>query len=506
MNKIRVRFAPSPTGPIHLGSIRTALYNYLFACKNNGKFILRIEDTDRNRIIAGSEKYIIDSLKWCNIEPNEGYNYGGNFGPYRQSERIKIYNIYIKKLLEIGKAYYSFDKLEDIHNIKINYKKQGKIFTYNANNRRELNNSLTLSKKETYDKIINGTPYVIRIKTPNKLDIEILDLIRGKILINTNVLDDKILIKSDGMPTYHFASTIDDHLMKISHIIRGEEWLPSLPIHILLYRFFNWELPKFAHLPLILKNNNQGKLSKRDIDDMDFPILPLPWKKNGYISKNYSDMGYYPDAFINMLALLGWNPGNNKEIFSLNELIKEFKIENINKSSAHFNKEKAKWFNKKYLEQEPIEKILIFIKNKLKIYELNKKFDEFYIKKIIKRVLKKTYFINEIWEKSKYFFLQPNYKKNILKNLIDKKIMNNLLDIYNILLMEKEFKAKNIQMSFNIYINNINTNMKSEYLKHLRLSLVGDLYGEEIFFIMEMIGKKETLNRINNFQKILINS
>lgn len=510
MDKIRVRFAPSPTGPIHLGSIRTALYNYLFACKNNGNFILRIEDTDINRIISGSEEYIINSLKWCGIEPNEGYNYGGNFGPYRQSERTKIYNKYIKKLLKIGKAYYAFDKLEDIHNIRKNYKKEGKIFAYNANNRERFNNSLTNSNKETNNKIINGTPYVIRIKTPKKINIEIFDIIRGKILINTNNLDDKILIKSDGMPTYHFASTIDDHLMKITHVIRGEEWLPSLPIHILLYNFFNWKLPKFAHLPLILKNNYKGKLSKRDIHEMDFPILPLPWiDKNGYTYKNYSDIGYIPGAFINMLALLGWNPGNKKEIFSLNELIKEFKIENINKSAARFNKEKAKWFNKKYLEEQPIEKILIFINNKLK--NLNKKFNEDYIKNVIKCVLKKTYFINEIWEKSKYFFIRPNYNLDILKDIIDEKIINGLLDIYNILLKEREneFLAKNIKISLNNYIINKNNNMEYNYLKYLRFSLVGGFYGEEIFFIMEMIGKRETLIRINNFKnniKSYINS
>lgn len=505
MNKIRVRFAPSPTGPLHLGSLRTALYNYLFAYQNHGSFILRIEDTDNNRIISGSEEYIIKSLKWCGIEPNEGYYYGGSFGPYRQSERIKIYNEYINKLLEFNHAYYAFDNLNDIEKIKINYKKEGKIFAYNAINREEFNNSLTLSKKETYNKLSNGIPYVIRIKIPKNFNIQIFDLIRGKITINTNNLDDKILIKSNGMPTYHFASTIDDHLMQITHVIRGEEWLPSLPIHILLYQFLNWKIPQFAHLPLILKMNNKGKLSKRDIHNMNFPILPLPWqdKKYGYITNNYLDMGYYPDAIINMLALLGWNSGTRKELFSLNELIQEFKIEKITKSAAYLNQEKAKWFNKKYLEQQPIEKILIFIKNKLQKYEIYNKYNDNEIKNIIKCVIKKSYFINDIWEKSKYFFLTPKYQNKILFNQLDNKIINKLLEIYKILFKIQDFKSENIQNTITIYIEETSPNLKYNFFQTLRLALVGDLYGEKIFFIMEMIGKIETLNRINNFYQFI---
>ncbi|WGH26768.1 MAG: glutamate--tRNA ligase [Candidatus Bostrichicola ureolyticus] len=488
MKNVRVRFAPSPTGPLHLGSVRTALYNYLFAKKYKGNFILRIEDTDQNRIINGSEKYILNTLKWARIEPNEGFNYGGNYGPYRQSERITIYNKYVKYLIEKGYAYYAFDRYEDIENIRKSMNKQGIIFSYNASIRNKLNNSLCLTSKEVINNLNSKIPYVIRFKVPSSERIKIYDDIHGNISFKTDFIDDKILVKSNGIATYHLANVIDDHLMRISNVIRGEEWLSSLPLHVLLYRAFEWEIPNFAHLPLILNTKGKGKLSKRDADKSNFPIFPLKWKNiNGY-----NEIGYFPEAFINMLALLGWNPGDQKEIFSLKELINKFSIEKINKSSARFNINKAIWFNKQYLQLKSVEEISFLFKkelNKRKIYVNNN-----YIKLVINNIKERVSFINEIWENSFYFFERPkNYDIKLINNFIIN--IYHLNEIKNIFKHIKIFSKDYIKTIIMDYINHNNLITKN-IIQVLRLALVGNLQGIDIYLIMEIIGQIESIKRI----------
>jgi len=351
MKPVRVRFAPSPTGPLHMGGVRTALFNFLFARKNNGTFILRIEDTDQKRYVKGAEDYIYESLKWCGIEPDEGMRKGGAYEPYRQSERKNIYLKYINKLIESGDAYYAFDTSEELEEFRRKKEREGSAFTYDAQVRNSLNNSLNLSPKDLENKIKNGGQYVIRFKVPENKLLKFNDLIRGNIQVDTSTLDDKVLFKSDGMPTYHLANIVDDHLMKITHVIRGEEWLPSLPLHMLLYQAFGWEPPLFAHMPLTLKPDGKGKLSKRDGDRLGFPVFPLEWKnpETGEISSSYKESGYFPEAFINILAFLGWNPGTEQEIFSMDELIETFSLERVVKAGSRFDPEKARWFNQQYL-------------------------------------------------------------------------------------------------------------------------------------------------------------
>lgn len=349
-NTVRVRFAPSPTGALHIGGVRTALYNYLFAKKSGGKFILRIEDTDQNRFVDGAEQYIIDALKWCGIEPDEGVGYGGEKGPYRQSERKEMYAQYADQLVSSDNAYIAFDT--NLGQLREEAEKSGSHFIYNHNTRENLDNSFTQSKENVEKRIAAGEDYVVRFKMP-KEELILQDEIRGEIKIDTSLLDDKILFKSDGMPTYHLANIVDDHLMEISHVIRGEEWLPSMALHVLLYRSFNWDAPKFAHLPLILKPTGNGKLSKRDGDKLGFPVFPLSWKdpKSGDLSMGYKESGYLPEAVINMLLMLGWNPGTDQEIFTQNEMIASFSLERVIKAGARFSPDKTKWFNEHYLRK-----------------------------------------------------------------------------------------------------------------------------------------------------------
>jgi len=383
MENVRVRFAPSPTGPLHMGGVRTALFNYLFAKKHKGTFVLRIEDTDQTRYVANAEKYIIDALDWCNIPFDEGPNKNEKFGPYRQSERKELYKKYADTLIASGQAYYAFDTSEQLDSLRKEAEKNKNVFTYNNVSRGTLNNSINLSKSEVESKIANGDKYVIRFKNPENQTLILDDMIRGEIKVDTNTLDDKILFKSDGMPTYHLANIVDDHLMNISHVIRGEEWLPSLPLHSLLYEAFGWQKPKFAHLPLILKPVGKGKLSKRDGDKLGFPVFPLNYTNpnNKEITKGYKEEGFFNDAFINMLAFLGWNPGTEQEIFSLEELTKEFSIERVSKAGAKFSIEKTNWFNQQYMQLKNNEEIAIdFInENEIKLKNCDKK----YITKVI---------------------------------------------------------------------------------------------------------------------------
>jgi len=352
--KVRVRFAPSPTGPLHIGGLRTALFNYLFAKKHHGTFILRIEDTDQTRYVPGAEAYIINALNWCGIPFDEGIGKDKGYGPYRQSERKEIYKDYALQLVKNGHAYYAFDSAESLDIYRAKEEANGNTFIYNHHNRLKLDNSLSLNADEVSTKIKEGIPYVIRFKTPTAEPLELFDTIRGNMTINTNVLDDKVLFKSDGMPTYHLANIVDDHLMQITHVIRGEEWLPSMALHILLYRAFNWQAPEFSHLPLILKPVGKGKLSKRDGDKMGFPVFPLNWidPATNELSQGYKEAGYFNNALINMLALLGWNAGTEQELFSLPQLIEAFDLSRVSKSGAKFDPEKTKWFQHQYMQQK----------------------------------------------------------------------------------------------------------------------------------------------------------
>ncbi|NMD16379.1 MAG: glutamate--tRNA ligase, partial [Bacteroidales bacterium] len=409
---IRVRFAPSPTGPLHIGGVRTALYNFLFARQHNGKFILRIEDTDRNRFVPGAEEYIIKSLSWCGIQFDEGVHLGGPFGPYRQSDRKHLYKQYIDILVENEHAYYAFDSHDDLEEAH----EKNPNFQYDALSRMKMCNSLTLPKEEVKRRIAAGEPYVVRALIPIGIVIRVNDLIRGEVEVESKTLDDKVLFKSDGMPTYHLANIVDDHLMEITHVIRGEEWLPSAPLHVLLYEFFGWEKPQFAHLPLLLRPDGNGKLSKRDGDRLGFPVYPLEWTdpKTGEKSMGYRESGYYPEAFINMLALLGWNPGTEQEIFSLDELIDAFSLERVGKSGSRFDPEKAKWFNQQYLrkrsDDELTQEFIPILKN------LGVDCSWEYVKESIHLVRERVSFVKEIWDQGWFFFKPPEkYDEEVIK-------------------------------------------------------------------------------------------
>ncbi|MGC9344267.1 MAG: glutamate--tRNA ligase, partial [Bacteroidales bacterium] len=392
---VRVRFAPSPTGPLHIGGLRTALFNYLFAKKYKGAFILRIEDTDQTRYVKGAEEYIIESLKWCGIEPDEGVNKGGKYAPYRQSERKDLYFKHAESLVLSGYAYYAFDTPEELEKLRTEHESRKETFTYDASVRNHLNNSLNLADSEVEKKLKNGDPYVIRFKFNDEQEIVMHDEIRGKVKVLTSTLDDKVLYKSDGMPTYHLANVVDDYLMKITHVIRGEEWLPSLPLHFSLYRALGWEddMPRFAHLPLILKPNGKGKLSKRDGDKGGFPVFPLEWKDpaSGEISAGYRESGYFPEACLNILALLGWNSGSDKEIFSLDELIQAFDIDRVGKAGAKFDPEKARWFNHQYMQMKDLNEISKEFGKLLE--EKNIRADEEKINKVVELVRERADFI-----------------------------------------------------------------------------------------------------------------
>ncbi|MEY4111253.1 MAG: hypothetical protein RLZZ46_1609 [Bacteroidota bacterium] len=413
MMPVRVRFAPSPTGPLHMGGVRTALFNYLFAKHTGGTFLLRIEDTDQNRFVPGAEDYIMESLRWCGIEPFESPAAGGPYGPYRQSERkeLGIYASEIKKLLDGGMAYYAFDTAEDLEQMrkKLEQEKSSNQ-QYNALTRMEMKNSLSLSREETYSLLEKQTPYVIRLKTPEEnTPIRFHDLIRGDVEVFSHQIDDKVLIKSDGMPTYHFAHIVDDYLMKISHIIRGEEWLPSAPAHVLIWKALGWEMPALVHLPLLLRPDGNGKLSKRDGDRLGFPVFPLEWKDpfSGEVSTGYREKGYYPEAFVNMLAFLGWNPGTEQEIFSMEELAAHFSFDHVHKAGAKFDPEKAVWFNAKYLHSREPEALLPAIHKGLAEQNISRPFSDEYLLKSIALLRDRVHFEHEMTQKGIYLFQSP---------------------------------------------------------------------------------------------------
>lgn len=494
---VRVRFAPSPTGPLHIGGVRTALFNYLFAKKHNGTFVLRIEDTDQNRYVEGAEQYIINALNWCHIPFDEGPGKESQFGPYRQSERKHLYNEYANRLIDEGHAYYAFDTAEELDLQRKDHESRGETFIYNWRNRLILNNSLSLSGKEVKNKLSTGEKYVIRFKSPQDKTLKLQDIIRGEIVINTNVLDDKVLFKSDGMPTYHLANIVDDHLMEISHVIRGEEWVPSLALHQLLYNAFGWEAPQFAHLPLIMKPAGKGKLSKRDGDKLGFPVFPLDWKdpKTGDFSKGYKEAGFFPEAVINFLAFLGWNPGTEKEIFSLEELINAFELERVHKAGARFDPDKTKWYNHHYMQLQNNNDLAQRFKS---LREDLTDIDINYIEKVVGLIKERATFISEFWGLSHFFFIAPTYydekasKKAFKEETPD--LMTGLIDIINSI---EDFTLDNLQTKIKDWITQKDIGF-GKVMMPLRLALVGSLKGPEVFDIMSMIGKTETIKRIEN--------
>jgi glutamyl-tRNA synthetase len=494
MEGVRVRFAPSPTGPLHIGGVRTALYNYLFARKNKGTFILRIEDTDQNRFVEGAEKYIMESLKWCGIEVDEGINEGGAYGPYRQSDRKAVYSQYADMLVSTGNAYYAFDTPEQLDVLRSEAEKQGNTFIYNASVRNKLFNSESMKEEEWKARLENGEPYVIRFKIPDNEDFHFDDIIRGHIVVNTNTLDDKVLFKSDGMPTYHLANIVDDHLMKISHVIRGEEWLPSLPLHFMLYRAFGWEPPVFAHLPLLLKPDGKGKLSKRDGDRMGFPVFPLFWPY-GETAKGYREEGYYPEAFVNMLALLGWNPGTEQEIFSMEELIEAFSIERVGKSGSRFDPEKAKWFNHTYLQKQSNDEIAFQFSAVLKQKGFDTGIER--IKSLISLVKERVSFVKEIWDQTDFFFIAPeSYDPDAVKKRWKEDSASLLLRLRSELEKIQDFTSEGTEHAIKDWITQNELNMGA-VMNAFRLVVVGSLRGPHMFDIISWIGKDETLKRID---------
>ncbi|WP_336733003.1 glutamate--tRNA ligase [Chryseobacterium sp. VD8] len=568
MDKVRVRFAPSPTGPLHLGGVRTALYDYLFAKNQGGEFVLRIEDTDTARYVEGAEEYIEEALEWCGIIADESPKKGGKFAPYRQSERRDIYDRYTEQILKTDYAYIAFDTAEELDEIRAEYEARGEVFSYDNKSRNRLRNSIALSEEEVQKLLDEKTPYVVRFKMPIDRTLNLVDIIRGNSSVNTNTLDDKVLVKNDGMPTYHFANIIDDHEMEISHVIRGEEWLPSLGLHTLLYEAMGWEAPQFAHLSLILKpdvstlinkenideitksfteefvaKNNQfsfdesatiiksffsevksprfksmlsendkdneilasvkqflkkgisGKLSKRDGDKFGFPVFPLNFTDpaTGNVSKGYRESGYLPEAFINMVALLGWSPADDKEILSLDEMAKEFDLNKVHKAGARFSKEKAEWFNHQYIQKTSDEDLLNILKNS----DLNLTLSDDKLLKVIKLMKERATFPKDIYENGKFFFEAPtSYDEKASKKAWNDETSAILGELASNLEVT-DFNAENLKQKVHDFAENKGLGM-GKVMMPLRLSLVGELKGPDVPDIMELLGKEETISRINN--------
>ena len=505
MSNVRVRFAPSPTGPLHIGGVRTALYNYLFAKKHKGVFILRIEDTDQTRYVANAEKYITDALDWCRIPFDEGPGKNEQFGPYRQSERKELYREYANTLIKKGKAYYAFDTSDELNAHRKQHEETGKTFIYNWHNREKgrLVNSLILTEQATKKRIENGDNYVIRFKTPQDETLILKDEIRGSITIDTNTLDDKVLFKSDGMPTYHLANIVDDYLMKISHVIRGEEWLPSMPLHVLLYNAFGWDAPKFAHLPLILKPIGKGKLSKRDGDKLGFPVFPLAYtnEETGSVSLGYKESGYFSDAFINMLSLLGWNPGTEQELFSIEELITTFDLSRVSKSGAKFSLDKTNWFNQQYLQKKTDAELALLFSVILKNKKI--KSSEGYVEKVVSLIKERAVFVKDFWSLSSYFFKTPeDYDEKASKKQWKEGTSALMNELIKVLTSIDDFSSKTIEETVKSWISSKEIGF-GKIMQPLRLAIVGEMKGPHLFDIIDMIGKDEAVLRIKKIIKTL---
>ena len=500
--KVRVRFAPSPTGALHIGGVRTALYNYLFAKQHNGDMILRIEDTDSQRFVPGAEAYIIEALEWLGIKFDEGVGYGGNHAPYRQSERKDIYRKYVEQLLSDGKAYIAFDTPEELEAKR----KEIPNFQYDASTRMQMRNSLTLPKEEIDRLIAEGKQYVVRFKVEPGEDVHVNDLIRGEVIINSSILDDKVLYKSaDNLPTYHLANIVDDHLMEISHVIRGEEWLPSAPLHVLLYRAFGWKdsMPEFAHLSLLLKPDGNGKLSKRDGDRLGFPVFPLEWHdpKTGEVSSGYREAGYLPEAVINFLALLGWNPGNDQEILSMDDLIKLFSLEKCSKNGAKFDFEKGKWFNLKYIQNKSNEELTeLFLPI---LQEKGISADPAKTAKIIGLVKDRISFVKELWAQTSYFFIAPeSYEEKSVKKRWKEDTPEQMKELIEILENITDFASEDTEKIVLGWITENNYHM-GNVMNAFRLAVVGECKGPHMFDITTILGKEETIKRIKKAIEVL---
>jgi glutamyl-tRNA synthetase len=500
MREVRVRFAPSPTGPLHIGGVRTALYNYLFARKHGGKFILRIEDTDQGRFVPGAEQYIIESLTWSGITFDEGVHIGGPYTPYRQSDRKEIYHQYALQLLENGTAYYAFDTPEELDALRKEYETRKETFQYGPQTRMKLKNSLTLPANEVKTLLDSGVHYVIRVKIPEHETISVQDLIRGEVNVDSALLDDKVLYKSDGMPTYHLANVVDDYLMKISHVIRGEEWLPSAPLHVLLYRYFGWEkdMPEFAHLPLLLKPDGNGKLSKRDGDRLGFPVFPLQWTdpKSGEISSGYRESGYLPEAFINMLAFLGWNPGTEQELFSLHELVEHFSIERVSKSGAKFDLEKAHWYNHQYLSKKPAAELAQLLLPLLEAKNINSNMS--YIEQVCSLIHERVVLIPDLWTQSHFFFRAPEaYDEKVVAKIWKSDTSALLKEYIPVLEATDPFTKENIEINTKAFVEQKGIGL-GQLMNPFRLTVVGTNAGPGMMDMAAVIGKEKIIQRIQN--------
>ena len=519
--RIRVRFAPSPTGPLHMGGVRTALYNYLFAKKFGGDFILRIEDTDQHRLVPGAEEYIIESLKWSGVVPNEGVGFGdGIHKPYRQSERKQIYRQYAEQLVNDGHAYYAFDSAEELEKIRKQMESSGSAFSYNGTTRLNLNNSLTLFADEVSKRLNSDSSYVIRLKVPLNEDIQVNDNIRGLVVVNTSEMDDKVLFKSDGMPTYHLANVVDDYLMKITHVIRGEEWLPSAPLHVLLYRSFGWEdvMPEFAHLPLLLKPDGNGKLSKRDGDRLGFPVFPINWNDpvTGEKSSGYREKGFFPEAFVNMLALLGWHTSGDKELFTIDEMIKEFSLERVSKGGAKFDYEKAKWFNQQYLKKHSDEELAAAFMEDIQLrlgsetllvdHEMHRDNPNFnflisnldYNKEVVKLLREKIHFVNELWDLGKFFFIRPlQYDVAMISKRWNEKTKNFFMSVKDAYSKTDNFSFTEVEKIFK-QISESSGIKPGEVMPLFRVLLIGLSSGPGLFETVIILGKDEVVKRLEN--------
>ena len=499
--EVRVRFAPSPTGPLHIGGVRTALYNYLFARRHGGKMLLRIEDTDSQRFVPGAEEYIIESLKWCGIEIDEGVGVGGPHAPYRQSERKAIYLKYATQLVEAGWAYYAFDTPEELDALRAEAEQKGETFAYNFKVREQLPTSLSLSKEEVEARIARGDQWVVRFKMPENEVVKMDDLIRGHVEMNTSTLDDKVLYKSaDELPTYHLANIVDDHLMEVSHVIRGEEWLPSLPLHYLLYRAFGWEdtRPEFAHLPLLLKPTGGGKLSKRDGDKMGFPVFPLFWTSptTGETARGYREDGYLPEAFINMLALLGWNPGTEQEVFSMQELIDTFSLDRVSKAGARFQPDKAKWFNGQYFHNLGREQLATIYQPILREHGIETS-DEL-AGKAADIMKERVTLTTDLWDLTSFFFVAPTeYEEKLAKKQWKGDNPAMLAELRELLLTIEDFSKENTEVVVRAWLEQKGFSL-GQVMNTLRLALVGAGKGPGMFDVTEFIGREECVRRIDN--------
>jgi len=498
MREVRVRFAPSPTGALHIGGVRTALYNFLLARKHGGTMILRIEDTDQNRYVPGAEEYILESLAWAGIEIDEGVSKGGPHAPYRQSERKDIYKQYALKLIDDGNAYYAFDTAEELEVMRESLKTQGSSDQqYSSTTRMLMKNSLTLSESEVKQKLSSGEPYVIRLKVPPNEEVKLVDLIRGEVSVNSSQVDDKVLMKSDGMPTYHLANVVDDYLMKISHVIRGEEWLPSAPLHVLLYKFLGWEMPQFAHLPLLLKADGNGKLSKRDADKAGFPIFPINWTdpKTKEFSTGFRENGYLPEALLNFLAFLGWNPGTEQEIFSMKELIDAFTIERIGKAGAKFDIQKAQWFNQQYLRAKPNEELAKYLLASLTKENIQCSSEK--AAKICLALKERVTFPKDFWDQGKFFFLEPTqFDQQVVSKKWNEDTVKFLSSFSEELMTLTSINSEIAKTAIEKTVQA--TGIPSgKIMQALRVTLTGGASGPDLMVTIEIIGKEETLKRIS---------